>query len=164
MVGPGHASRFGHFGNKADAVVFGAAIFVAALIGSLRQKFVHEIAVRAMKLQHIKTRFVGAPRRIAPGLHEAFHFAALEWARHRPFFAVRDRARRHRGPCLPVVYLRRSLQRPVAFPGTGGARLAAGMAELDSYNRVLLLDEFDQASERLDELIVPNSEIAHPRT
>ncbi len=35
-------------------------------------------------------------------------------------------------------------KRPVAFPRTVGARLAAGMAELDSGNRILLLDEFDQ--------------------
>jgi hypothetical protein len=74
---------------------------------------------------------------------------------------MRDRARRHRLPRVPVLDLRGLLQGPVAFPGTVGARLAAGMAELDPGDRVLLLDELDQPLERLDEGIVPDTEIAH---
>src|SRR5450631_3381810 len=74
---------------------------------------------------------------------------------------MRDRARRDRRPRLPVVDLGRWLQRPVAFPRTGSTRLAAGMTELDSGNRVLLLDEPDQALQRLNEALVPDSEIAH---
>jgi len=34
------------------------------------------------------------------------------------------------------------------------------MAELDSGRRILLLDEFDEALRRLDELVVPDAEIA----
>jgi hypothetical protein len=34
------------------------------------------------------------------------------------------------------------------------------MAELDAGDGVLLLDEFDEAAERLDELVVPDAEIA----
>ena len=146
VVGPVRAHRFRDLGDEAHPVQFRAAIFVAALVGSLRQKFVHEIAVRAVQLQHVEAGFMGAPRRIAPGLHQVFYLAALQRLRHRPFLAVRDRARRHRRPGVPVVDLRRPLQGPVAFPRPGGARLAAGMAELDSGNRILLLDEFDQAA------------------
>jgi hypothetical protein len=40
------------------------------------------------------------------------------------------------------------------------ARLAAGMAELNAGDRILLLDEFDEAAQRLDEFIVPDAEIA----
>ena len=161
VVGPVRAHRFGDLGDEAHPVRFGAAIFVGALVGSFRQEFVHEIAVRAVKLQHVEARLMGAPRRVAPGLHEVLDFMALQRPRHRPFLAVRDRARRHRRPRVPVVDVGRSLQRPVAFPRTGGARLAAGMTELDSGDRILLLDEFDQALQRLDECVVPDSEIAH---
>jgi hypothetical protein len=154
------AHRFRDLGDEAHPVDFGSAIFIAALVGFLRQEFVHEIAVRAVQLQHLEAGFVGAARRLAPRLHEVFHLAALQRARHRTFRAVRDRARRHRGPGVPVVDIRRALQRSIAFPRPGGARLAAGMAELDTRHRVLLLDERHEAAQRLDELIVPDAEIA----
>jgi hypothetical protein len=73
---------------------------------------------------------------------------------------VGDRARRHRLPGLPIVDVVAAPQRAIAFPGTIGARLAAGAAELDAGDRVLLLDEFDQTAERFDERIVPDAEIA----
>src|SRR5262249_44643017 len=55
-----------------------------------------------------------------------------------------DGARRHRLPGLPILDLGPPLQRTVTFPGAVGARLAAGMAELDARNRGLLPDESDQ--------------------
>ena len=161
VVGPVRAHRFGHLGDEAHPVQFGAAIFVRALVGFLRQEFMHEIAVGAVQFEHVEAGLIGAPRRLAPGLHQVFHLMALQRARHRPFLAVRDRARRHRRPGVPVVDLGRSLQRPVALPRAPGARLAAGMAELDAGDRVLLLDELHEAAERLDELVVPNAEVAH---
>ena len=53
-----------------------------------------------------------------------------------------------------------SRQRPVAFPWTPGARLAAGMTKLDSSDRVLLFYESDETRERLHKSVVPNAEIA----
>ena len=120
----------------------------------------HEIAVRAVQLQHVEAGLMGAPRRLAPGLHQVLYFVAFQRPRHRPFFAMGDRARRHRRPFVPIVDLGRPLQRPVAFPWPGRARLAAGMAELDAGHRILLLDECDQPAERLDKLVVPDAEIA----
>src|SRR5665213_869560 len=104
----------------------------------------HEIAMRAMKLEHIEAGFIGAPRPVAPSLHQVLYFAPFQRLWHRPFLAVRDRARRYRLPSVPILDLGRSSQRPVAFPRTGGARFAAGMTELDSGNRILLFDELDQ--------------------
>src|ERR1700743_3205780 len=101
-----------------------------------------------------------APRGIAPGLHEIPHPARLKPPRHRPFLAVGNRARRHRLPGLPVVDIVGAFQRAIAFPGTVGARLAAGMAELDAGDRILLLDELDQTAQRRDELVIPDTEIA----
>jgi len=46
---------------------FGAAIFVGALVGALRQELMHEIAVRAVQFEHVETSFMGAPRGVAPG-------------------------------------------------------------------------------------------------
>jgi hypothetical protein len=84
MVGPINAYGFRHLGDKSHPVLFGAAILVRALIGFLRQKFVHEIAVGAVQLQHIEAGFMGAPRRIPPGLHQLFHLMAFQRAPHRP--------------------------------------------------------------------------------
>src|SRR5258708_11868308 len=120
----------------------------------------NEITVRAVQLQHIKTRLMSAPRRTAPGLYEVFHLRAFERLRHRPFLAMGERARRHWRPRVPVVDVRRSRQRPVAFPWTPGARLSAGMTKLDSCDPVLLLYESDETRDRLHKSVVPNAEIA----
>ena len=120
----------------------------------------HEIAVRAVQLQHVKTRFMRAPRSTAPGLHQVFHFVALQRLRHRPFLAMGKRARRHRLPGVPILDLRCPLQRAIALPGPRRARLAAGMAELNAGDRILLPDEFDEAAERFDKGVVPDAEVA----
>src|ERR1700758_3655314 len=65
---------------------------------------------------------------------------------------------------MPVLDVSRALERPVAFPGAVGARLAAGMAELDAGDSALLVDELDQPLQRLDESIVPEAEIADGAT
>src|SRR5262245_46950721 len=104
---------------------------------------------------------MGAARGVAPGLHEVLHFAALERARHRPFLAVGDRAWRDGAPFVPVVDVSRARQRPVAFPRPCRAGLAPGMAELNTGGGILLLDERNETAERLDELVVPDAEIAH---
>src|SRR6476620_7316654 len=100
------------------------------------------------------------PRRVAPGLHQVFHFVTLERLRHRPFLAVGDRARRDRRPCVPVLDIRRPLQRLVALPRPRRARLAPGMTKLNAGCRVLLLDEFDETAERFYKGIIPDAEIA----
>jgi hypothetical protein len=125
-----------------------------------REEFVHEIAVGAMQLQHLEAGCIGAARGIAPGLHEVLDLATRERARRRPLLAMGDRAWRDGRPFVPIVDLGRARQRPVAFPRPPRARLAAGMAELDAGGGILLLDEFDEAAERLDELVVPDAEIA----
>ena len=73
MIGPVRPHRFGDLGDEAHPVRFGAAIFVGALVGSLRQELMHEIAVRAVQFQHVEAGFMRAPRRVAPGLHQVFH-------------------------------------------------------------------------------------------
>jgi hypothetical protein len=100
MVGPLHAHRFRNLGDKTHPVLLGAAILIRTLVGFLRQEFVHEIAVGAVQLQHVEAGLMRAPRRFAPGLHQVFHLMALQRAGHRPFLAVRNRARRHRRPLL----------------------------------------------------------------
>jgi hypothetical protein len=141
--------------------LFRAAIFVGALVGLFGEEFVHEVAMGAVQLQHLEAGFVRAARGIAPGLHEILHFAALQRTRHRPFLAVGDRAWRDGAPFVPVVDVARARQRPVAFPWPARAGLPPGMAELDAGRGILLLDEGDETAERLDELVVPDAEIAH---
>src|SRR6478752_6785311 len=104
----------------------------------------HEIAVGAVQLQHIEAGLVRPPRGIAPSLHEIPDLTRLQRPRYTPLLAMRDRTRRHRLPGLPIIDIVGVLQRSVTFPRTVGARLAAGMAELDAGDRILLLDEFHQ--------------------
>src|SRR5947209_3740205 len=132
-------------GDESHPVQFGTAIFVGALVGSFREKLVHEIAVCSMKLQHVEPGFMGPPRRAAPSLREVFHLLTIQRLRDRPLLAMGNRTGRHWLPRVPVLDLGRSLQWPVAFPWPPGACLAAGMTELYARQRVLLLDELHQS-------------------
>src|SRR4051812_28069540 len=120
--------------------------------------------MRAVQLQYIEASLMGAPRRPAPGLHQFLHLAALQRPWHRPLFTVGKRARRHRRPLVPVIDLGRTLQRPVPFPWAPGARLATGMTELNACKRVLLLDDLDEALQRLDKDVIPDAEVAQGAT
>ena len=121
----------------------------------------HEIAVRAVQFQHIKTCLMRPPRAVGPGLDKVLHLMALQRLRDRPSLAVGKRAWRNRRPGVPVLDLGRSLQRPVAFPWTPRARLAPGVAELKARHRILLFDEPHEPAQRLDEGVIPDAKIAH---
>ncbi len=132
VVGPVRAHGLGDFGDEAHAIGFGAAIFVGALVGTFGEKFVHEIAVRAVQFEHLETGLMGAPRRLPQASIKSFTSPRLQRLRHRPFLAMGDRARGHRLPGVPILDIGRSLQRAIALPGPRRARLTAGMAELDA--------------------------------
>src|SRR5437868_4984392 len=101
------------------------------------------------------------PLGVAPGFYEILHLMALQRLRHRPSFAMGKRTWRDRRPGIPVLNIRRPQQRPVAFPWTPGARLAAGVAELNARHRILFFDEPREPAQRLDEGVIPDAEIAH---
>ena len=103
VVGPVRAHGLGDFGDETHAVGFGAAIFVAARVGAFGKKLVHEIAVRAMQLQHVEISFMRTARRVAPGLHQVLHLAPRKRLRHRPALAMGKRARGHRLPRVPIL-------------------------------------------------------------
>jgi hypothetical protein len=132
----------------------------SSLVRALGEELVHEIAVGAVQLEHLEARRMGPAGRLPPSLHQVLDLTAFQRPRHRPFLAVGDRGRRNRAPLVPVINFRCSLQRPVAFPGPAGARLAPGVSELDTGGRALLPDELHQAAQRRDEGIVPDAEIA----
>ncbi len=120
----------------------------------------HEIAMGTVQFQNLEPGLMGAPRRLPPGRDEVLHLRRLQRPRHRPALAMGDRARRHWRPGIPILDLGAALERAIAFPGTARARLAAGMAELDAGDRILLLDEAGDAAKRRDELVIPDAEIA----
>jgi hypothetical protein len=97
------ADGLGDFGDETHAVVLRAAILVGALIGAFGEELVHEIAVRAVQLQHLKAGLMRASRGLPPGLHQVFHLVRFQGLRHRPFLAMGDRARRHRLPRIPIL-------------------------------------------------------------
>src|SRR6516164_3016325 len=114
-----------------------------------------------VQLQHVEAGLVSPARTLSPGFHEVLDLVSLQSPRHRPFLAMSDRTRRDRRPRFPVMDIRRAQERAVSLPGAIGARLAAGMTELNAGRRVLLLDECDQPLQRFDEKVVPDAEVAH---
>src|SRR5215467_15569175 len=111
-----------------------------------------EIAVRAVHLEHVKARLVGATRRLAPGLDKLADLGARQGARRGIAFGGGERAWRHQFPGLPIIDFRRGLERGAAFPGAQAARLPAGMAELDAWHGGMALDEFRASSEPRNEV------------
>ena len=54
VVGPVRPHRLGHLDDEPHPVRFRAAVFIAALVGSLGQEFVNQIAVRSMEFEYIE--------------------------------------------------------------------------------------------------------------
>src|SRR5437764_14188053 len=135
------AHALDHLNREAHAVQFAAAIFVVAYIGKRRQELMDQVAMCAMNIEHVETRLVRAPRRLAPALDHLRNFIAREHARRRIGLGCIDRARRDKLPGVPVVDLSARLERRAAFPGPEAPRLAPRMAELDAGHGVMLGDE-----------------------
>ena len=70
------AHGLGDLGDEAHPVRFGAAIFVGALVGPFGQELVHEITVRAVQLQHVEARLMGAA---APHCPQACTRSLTSW-------------------------------------------------------------------------------------
>ena len=119
------AHRFGDLDDEAHPVRFGAAIFVGALVGALRQELVHEIAVGAVQLQHVEAGLhARAARALPQACTRSLTSCRLQRPRHRPFLAVGDRARRHRRPRRPS---RRSRAVRFSGPSPSHGRLARAL-------------------------------------
>src|SRR5947209_20339696 len=116
-----------------------------------------QVAVRAVDIEHVEAGFVGAARCLTPMLHHLRDFGTRQHARRRIGVGRIDRARGDKLPVLPVVDLRRWLERRAAFPRTEAPRLAARMAKLDAWHRVMLPDEIDTALPPGNERIVPQA-------
>src|SRR3954453_17180644 len=101
------------------------------MVSRIRQKLMNEIAVCTMQLERIEPGLIGAPRRVAPRLHEGLYLVALERPRHRPSFTARNCPPPHPLPRLPIVDLGSPVQWGCAFPWPLGSRLATAMTKLN---------------------------------
>lgn len=118
-------------------------------------------AVRAVDLDHVEPRGVGARGGVAPRARDRVDLvAALERARHRRALVGGDRARRDQLPGVPVGDRVTANERLAAFPRPPAARLASGVAELDARGRAALADEPGHARELGHERVAPQAEIA----
>src|SRR6476659_587219 len=77
---PLRAHGFGDLDQEAHAVLFRAAVFIRALVGSFGEKLMHELTMGAVQLERLEARRIGATRGLAPGLHEVLHLTPLERA------------------------------------------------------------------------------------
>ena len=110
---------------EAHAVQLAAAILVVAHVGERREELVDQVAVRAVDIEHVEARLVGAPRRLAPALDDLRDLGARERARRRIGVGRVDAARRDQLPALPVPDLRRRL-RAARRPPTAGSAAPCG--------------------------------------
>ena len=145
--------RARHLERKADAVGERAAVLIGALIGHGREKFVRQIAVRAVQFQPMVAGLERALRRRGEGGH---HLADLEHAqrvRHAFLFRQeRQRAGPLRQPAAVGI-----IELAAAFPRARRARLAAGVSELDPRHGALCGDKVVDAGQRFDLRLVPNA-------
>src|SRR5690606_6249557 len=98
-------------------------------------------AMRAMHLQHVEAGLMRAARGGAPGSDHVLDLRDRHGTRDRGRRARRDGARRHQLPLLTMIDAGMTCERLAAFPGQGVARLAPGMAELQSDRRTLRMHE-----------------------
>ena len=106
---------------EAHAVELAAAILVVAHVGERREELVDQVAVRAMDIEHVEARLVGAPRRLAPALDHFGDLGARQRARRRIGRRRVDAARRHQLPLVPVVDLRATVSAARRPPTAGSA-------------------------------------------
>ncbi|SPC13098.1 conserved hypothetical protein [Cupriavidus oxalaticus] len=139
VLRPYRAHRFEHLQRIAQPRRQRAAVFVVARIGQRRDKARQQVAVGAVQLEPVKTRF----GRAAGTGHEIVAHAVHVGARHlarglRLARQVRQRRGRHHRPVAlrqrMVHRLPAELRRPLAARVAdlhGDARIAAGMHEID---------------------------------
>ena len=141
--------------QHARAIFKRAAVFIVALIAERRKKFVNQIAVRGMDLDDAKTSIACAPRGRGKCSDDFANAIARERLRHRIIFGERNRARRH--DVFPAAFALRN--RAVTFPRPARARFAAGVRQLHPGDAALLVNEMNDARQRLDVIVTPDAEV-----
>jgi len=123
----------------------------------------YQVAVRAMDFHHVETGLIGASRRLSPGFHGFLDVRE----RHLPGSGISLRMGNSAGPdqfpFFPPVYSRTMGKRRAAFPRHRSARLAPGMAELNTRDRPVVLDQFGNPPHRVDIVILPQTQVAGRR-
>src|SRR5436190_2078162 len=66
---------------EAHAIEVGAAVLVVAAVGERGEELVHQVAVRAVDLEHVEAGLLGPPRGLRPGVHELGDLVACQGAR-----------------------------------------------------------------------------------
>ena len=113
-IRPARAHGARELQQDADAVLERSAVRIRAAVGKRREKFVQQVPVGGVQLQHAKAGADRAFRRVAKGLDDPRDPLAVELLGHRILGAERDRARRMDGT-EAALFPRR--QHAAALPG-----------------------------------------------
>ena len=153
-LGPYAANGFDDLETKAYPVFERAAVFIGPRVAQRRKKFVNEITMRPVDLDHIKARGLRSFGRLSECVHDLGNVDQRHRARNRIVAVERRRRRADRLPSS--VGLRHSTatnKRRVR------AALAARMRQLHADGTALASHETDDPTERADVHIGPDTEI-----
>ncbi len=138
VLGPVLAHGFGRGERELHAAGTVAAVLVVALVAERRQELRQQVAVRAVDLDDVVARGIGAARGLAELLHDRVHLGDVERQRRRRVALPGGQRRRSIDlPALPACALRPELVRLVELARR--RRLAAGMGDLGGGERAFLL-------------------------
>src|SRR5262249_15705005 len=141
--------------QHARAIFKRAAVIVIASIAQRRKKFMNQIPMRPMDLENAKAGIACATSGRGKGRDDYTNAIARERLRHQIIVGEPNRAWRH--DVLPTTFALRN--RTVTFPRPTRARFATSVRQLHSGDAALLMNEMNDALERLDVIVTPDAEV-----
>src|SRR5262245_56511316 len=115
----------------------------------------NQIPMRPMDLENAKAGIACATSGRGKRRDDSTNAIARERLRRRIIVGEPNRAWRH--DVFPTAFALRN--RAIAFPWPARARLATGVRQLHPSNTALLVNEMNDALERLDVIVTPDAEV-----
>ena len=140
--------------QQADTVFEGAAIGIGALVGEGREELVKQVAVGCVDFKEVKASAEGALGASGKGADNGIDPGLIQRLWNRVVGCEGDRAGADR---LPSAFCGR--KQLIADKGRGHAGFTSGVGELNAGTHSLTVDEFDDAREAVNVLVLVNSEV-----
>ena len=154
MGGPCGADDIDDLEQESNAVVEGASIRVAALVGEGREEFVEQVAVGGVDLDEVETSVVGAMGRSREGVNNGVDAGLIE-SLGRGVVGCEPDGTGAEG--LPSAFA--GVEQAFASEGRGHGGFAACVGELDSGADALGVDELGDAGEAGNVVVGVDAEV-----
>ena len=154
MSGPCGADSVDNLKQQADAVFEAASIGIGALVGDGREELMKQVAVSGVDFKEVKASGEGTLGAGGEGMDEGVDAGLIQCLGDGVVGCKGDRA----GPDgLPSAF--RGGKQFIADEGRGDAGFASGVGELNAAPDSLTVDEFDDAREAVNVLVLVDSEV-----